>query len=312
MQPRVYSSYYDTQMANINYEITMKIDEINRCQEVVSRLQMYKPEDKIKPDVLDFVGNYTTIEIVSKEGFVQTAGDLLKKAFEAIFKAIKWIIEKLMELFRYLFDSEYRACKKALDLQRRVITLSTDQTLCNKFMNSTCDVIKKEDIDNIIFKTQYLVDMIANAAKMTDVQYSETLMQTLGANGGVSRGANNTVIDTLPSPAHLRSTTYQAAGWTIDGLNGTITSYISLLRGIEGLKDVGKKAETDARALKKKAEDAALSGAGADSVVNIQKETAVKITMTQVIGFTIAIASRRSENLLTFLNSLYERLHESK
>ena len=310
MQKRNYSSYYDTRITSLMNELVLKVDEASRCQEVITRLSCYKADEKIPVDVVDFIGNYAPIEIVSKEGLIAKGIDLLKQALAALMRAIEWIIQKLREIFKYCFDAEYRACKETLDIQRRMLVLSANATACNKFVNSNCDVIKKTDIDSIITRTQQLTELIANAAKMTDQSYVEVLLREFGAQAGVIKSGGNALVDNIPNPAPARSTTYMAAGWTIDGISGTIVQYLACLRGIEALKSVQRDVEAAAKDLKKRAEQAALNGASAGDVNALQKEAATKIAMTTLMGYSIAISSRRSENILQFINSLYTELHK--
>ena len=310
MQKRNYSSYYDTRITSLVNELVLKVDEAQRCQEVLGRLNCYKADEKIPVDVIDFIGNYAPIQIVSKEGLITKGVDILKSALNALMKAIEWIIQKLKEIFKYCFDAEYRACKETLDIQRRMLVLSANATACNKFINSNCDVIKKADLDAIITKTQQLTELISNAAKMSDQSYVEVLLREFGASAGVIRSGSNALIDNVPSPAPARNTTYMAAGWTIDGISGTIVQYLACLRGIESLKNVQKDVDAAAKDLKKRAEQAALNGATSGDVNALQKEAATKIAMTTLMGYAIAISSRRSENILQFINSLYTELHK--
>lgn len=310
MQKRTYSSYYDTRIATLMNELVVKTDEAQRCQEILDRLQTYKSDEKIPVDVVDFIGNYAPVEIVSKEGLVTKAIDVLKNALAALMRAIEWIIQKLKEIFKYCFDAEYRACKDTLDIQRRMLVLSANATACNKFINSNCDVIKKADIDDIITRTQQLTELIANAAKMSDQSYVDVLLREFGVSAGIVKTGSNALEDNIPSPAPMRSTTYMSAGWTIDGISGTIVQYLAALRGIEALKSVQRDVEAAAKDLKKRAEQAALNGASAGDVGALQKEAATKIAMTTLMGYSIAISSRRSENILQFITSLYNELHK--
>ena len=308
MQVKPYSSYYDTQISNLLNQLVIKADEASRCQEILDRLNGLDRDTKVPVDVVDFIGNYAPIEIVSNEGLISKGIDVIKKALDGLMKAIIWIIQKLKEIFKYCFDAEYRACKDTLDLQRRIIVISANLTACTKFGGLNCDVISKKDIDDIIVKTQQLTELIANAAKMSDQTYIEILMNTFGTQAGISKDGNNVLTDNIPNPVPLRSVTYGSAGWDISGITSTITNYLSMLRGIEGLKEVNRNVEAAAKDFKRRAEQAALNGATAGDVVALQKEAATKIAMTTIMGYAIAISSRRSENILEFLNSIYTEL----
>ena len=308
----IQSSYHDMVVTNLLCELELKVDEAVRCQEMIDRLSTYKPEDKLPVEVVDFIGNYADIQIVSQEasaiGLVVSAGALLKNALDALMKAINWIITKLREIFKFCFDKEFRACKDMLDLQRRLITLSVDMPLKNKFENASCDVITKAYVDKMIQMSNTLITLIENASKLTDVKYVETLLNEHGDDGAMMRGADGRMYDNIPDPEVARNTTYQAAGWTFTGINDTVTQFLAVLKGIEGLKDTSKRLDSAASDLKKRAEEAALTGAGSDKVNALQTEAATKIAMTKVIGYSVAILVRRSDSILAFVKSLYDEI----
>ena len=309
----VQSSYYDMMVTNLVCELEVKIDEATRCQEILSRLQLYKPEDTLPIEVVDFIGNYSNIQIVSQEAsLVKTVSELVKNALDAIIKAITWIMAKLRELFKYCFDKEFRTCRDMLDLQRRFITLSVDMTLKNKFENATCDVISKEYVDSVISSTSSLVLLIENAAKLTDFGYVNTLISEHASTGHVAYQTDGSLVDNLPDPVVMRSVTYGTAGWTFTGINESITLFLGVLKGIEKLRTVNKDVEVAAADLKKRAEEAALNGADTANVNKLQREAATKVAMTKIIGYTIAIMTRRADNISAFIKSMYDEVGNIK
>ena len=312
MAKTTHSSHCDTMIADLLSELVLKVDEAERCQEMISRLNCYEPGTKLPAEIVDYIGNYAPIEIVSKEGFITEVGAVLKKALDGLMTAIKWIIEKLTEIFKYLFNSEYRACRDALDLQRRFITMSVNQTKVNDFENALCNVVSRKDIDDIIFKTQKLVELVRNTANLARQDFSNTLLKSYCDEGAVVFNENDfRVTDNLPNPVPMASTTFANAGWTVQGTIEVIGSYISLLKGIESLKDTEKATRNAASDLKKRAMEAVASGAAAQTITDLQKECGTKINMTKIIGYSVAVCCRRSENILAFINQLYQAAHGS-
>ena len=313
MAKTTHPSHCDIMISDTLHELEMKIDEAERIQEMIARLNCYDKGQKLPVEVVDFIGNYASIEIVSREGLLTEAGSILKKAFESLMVAIKWLIEKLAMIFKYLFNSEYRACKDALDLQRRFMTMSINRTLVNDFEAKPCSVIPKTDIDNIIFKTQKLVELVSNAAALSRQDFTDTLIQSYCTESGVKFDINTgRVTEDLPNPAPMSGTTFGTAGWTMQGITSSLSNYIATLKQIESLKQVSKDCDAAASDLKKRAEEASLSGAAAEKITELQKECATKICMTKVAGYAIAVCCRRSENILAFLNQLYTAAKEAK
>lgn len=309
----VQSSYYDMMVTNLVCDLEIKIDEATRCQEILNRLQLYKPEETLPIEVVDFIGNYANIQIVSQEAsIVRTVSSLVKNALEAIIKAITWIIAKLRELFKYCFDKEYRTCKDMLDLQRRFITLSVDMSLKNKFENATCDVVANTYVTDVINSMSSLINLIENSAGLRDVGYIDTLMTQFAPSCHVTYSSDGILMDTVPDPVIKRSTTYSAAGWSFTKITECIVQFIAVLKGIEKLKDLNKKIESAVSDLKTRAENAALNGASTNDVNQLQRETAAKMAMTKLIGYSIAILVRRADNISAFVQSLYDEVGNVK
>lgn len=309
MAHKIHATGYDIAISGLMHELVLKIDDAERCQEMLSRLACYEPTEMLPADVVDFIGNYAPIEIVDQHGMVLKAIDVVGKALEALMKAINWIIDKLKEIFKFLFDSQYRACKQTLDIQRRILTISANPNAITKFENTNCSIVSKVDVDKINFKTQYLTALIRNCAKMDDQAFIQTLMKTFAADAGVALDQNNLLLDSIPNPSPMRNTTFAAAGWTIDGVNTTITDYLTTIKGIEELKAVQTDIEKQAHDLKKRAEDSALKGGESGAIIALQKEAATKIMMVKTIGYAIAISVRRSNNILAFLLAIYKELN---
>jgi len=310
MAKTTHASSYDIMVAGLTQELALKVDEAQRCQEILDRLLAYDNNAKLEPDVIDFIGNYAPIEIVDQHGMVMTAIDLIKKALDSLMKAIVWIINKLKEIFKYLFDSQYRAKKEVLDIQRRILTITMKQDIRTKFENLNTTVHRKADIDAILYKCQSLVELIVSAANTTDGAYADTLIKTFGGDAGVAIDGENVLTDIIPTPEVMRNTTFSLAGWTIDGVQTTITNYLAAIDSIQKLKKTQADVEKDANDLKRRAEEAATSGATSGNIIQLQKEAATKIMMVKIMGYAIAIEVRRSDNVLAFLNQIYNELHE--
>jgi len=313
MQITTHASECEVAIANLTQELMLKADEAERCQEMIDRLATYNKDDKLPKEIVDFVAHYTRCdELISTEEstFLETAGNVLKTVLSALWTAIKWIFEKIVAIFRYLFDRNYRATKAATDLQRRVLTLQTNQALVNKFESIQCNVVVKEDVDNIIQKSMNLVVLIQNAAKMNRIDYIQTLIDQFADVGSVSIDTTTCVLtDVLPQPVPQMSTTYGMANWTFDGYLSTISRYIELCRCIEKLRETEKETKSQAASLKKRADDAALGKLEVSDINALQQEAAAKVNMVKIISYAIAINVRRSDNVLSFLNAMYNEMH---
>lgn len=308
-QKTIHATVYDIAIADLLNELTLKVNDAERCQEIIARVASYESNTKLPPEVVDFIGCYAPIEIVDQHGLASDVVDVLKKALDGLMRAIAWIIEKLKEIFKFLFDSQYRACKAGLDIQRRVEILASNPDVVSKFESTNCSIVKQIDVQDIIAKTQSVTHLIAECSNLSDISYIDTLMKKFSANGGVSMDGDRKLVDDIPNPAPMLNSTFALAGWTMDAYQATLRDYIATVRGIEELKPVQSEVEKQAKELKKRAEQAALGMAPGD-VVELQKQAAAKILMTKTIGYAIAVSVRRSENVLAFLTQIYKEMHK--
>jgi len=313
-QLEVQASFCEMQVDDLMKDLILKCDEVHRCQDMLDRISLYDADYQVPKEVVDFINHYTrTTIIVSKEDndFLSKAGEVLKNVIAAIWNAIKWICEKLVAIFRYLFDRNYRAAKGALDLQRRVIVLQTNPEIVNKFENLSCNVVARDDINSVIMRTRSLITLMGDAAKLSRIEHVDTLINNFAESAAVKVDiARNQVSDDMPAIQQMMTTTFGVAGWTFSGYLETINTYADMVRRIEGLREIEKATKKDVAKLQKQAEDAQLGKVPVADINALQAEVAAKIAMTKILGFSIAICIRRSDNVLSFLNAIYQEMHK--
>lgn len=308
------SSNCEVMINELLRDLVIKTDEAQRCCEMISRLSQYQCDYQVPSEITEFIGHYTRLwtKCVSNEdgnGFLTQAGEILRKVLAGLWTAIKWIVEKLVAIFRWLFDRNYRAIKDSLELQRHVIILQTNAELVNRFENTTCNVVSRDDISSIIIKSQSLISLMRSTSKLTDVSYVDTLLSTYVKDANVNVDVSNLVMtDSLPEFKPMMTTTFGTAGWSFSGYLETLNNYVSFVRQIEELRSVEKETKKDADILKKRIENAQLGKEPTNDLNALQKEAAAKVAMVKILGYSIAICIRRSDNVFAFLNQIFNEM----
>lgn len=312
MAKTTHASVQTMQIASLLSELELKCDDAMRCQEIIARAASVDPKEKVSLEVVNFVKAYVPdIELYSaEEGFLDTAGDLLKRAFEAILKAIAWIIEKLRDLFKYIFDSQFRSRKEILDVQRRLITLSTDAGLVSKFEVTNCSVVTQKDVSDIIYKSQELVGLLTSVSHLTRNEHIDVLIKDFCSRAGTSY-ADQKLSDAMANAVPARNTTFGSAGWTVNVVLTTIGQYLAMLNGIDTLKQTKVNLETEIADLKARVNKAASDPkCNQAEVIEMQRETSAKVMGVKLITYAVAILARRSDNVLAFFIALEREMHK--
>lgn len=305
------ASAYEVEVERLLNALIIKTDEVERCQYMLDKVSMLDMNSKLPVEVVDYIGSYANICMVDTQGMISDTKDVLSKILSALFKAIAWIIEKLTEIFKYIFNSQYRAKKETLDLQRKIITLSLKPEFCNKFENTNVSVVTKADVDKLIYTTERLFSLMHSCAGVTELQYSDTLINQWKGEAAIDFDSEGKMYDATVKMVPQRNTTFGMAGWKLnsnDGIQNSIVQYLAMIDGVEDLKALKKNTDRMSSDLKKRAEAAVTSGATSGNVSKLQKETATKIEMVKILAYAAAIAVRRSHNLLAFFNLIYEEM----
>lgn len=311
-QLEIQSSYCEMMVNDLLKDLAIKADEARRCSEMISRLSQYQSDHEVSAEVVEFVGYYTRLGtdcVSTEDGFLTQAGEILRKVLSGLWTAIKWIVEKLVAIFRWLFDRNYRAIKASLDLQRSVILLQTNAELVSKFENLSCNVVSRDDINDILLKSQSLLSLMKSASQLTDANYVNTLLSTYAESASVKVDLANLIMtDDLPAYKQMMTTTFGLAGWSFSGYLETLNMYVSFVRQIEELRAVEKQTKKDADILKKRIENSQLGKEPVNDIGALQKEAAAKVAMVKILGYSVAICIRRSDNVFAFLNQIFNEM----
>ena len=299
-------------LSNLVYALNSKLDEYERCSEMLARLNALDRTEPVPQEVLDYISSYSSI---CQESFSITFGEskgsdgggvigFVKKILSGLKTAIVKIYEFIVNIFRTLFDKQYRARKQFMGITKHLIILGSKPDLVAKFEAIPCAVIAQSDALDVISKSRNLINLIRFCAASTDHKAVDDLLIQFGKLGNV-KVQNDQFTDLCASISGRRWNSFAQAGWTLKGYSECIDAHINSLSGVETLKETRVNLEKEAKALEKQVTDAINANASVESVRDLQQRIAFKLRLTRIIGNAIAVINNRTTGISNVLKAIY-------
>lgn len=288
------------------------IIDIERGEEMLARLANYPKDRQVSPEVLAFIQQYSnTCSEVSVES-VTGAIDTIGKILTGLRKALVRMYEILREVFRLLFDSQYRSRKVFIDLHRNLLVISSNTNAVRDFEQIQCTVIAQKDAIDSMEKSANLNNLIRFVAECTDDDGIARLLTQFNGIAGV-HWKDNRLEDACEEIAAQRFANFKEAGWDIDGLDKAISKHIDCLSGIEVLKETQSKIEKEIRQLSNRVTTAMYDNVSIEQVTPLQMQIAIRVRITKIIASAIDILIKRSSaisNILRAINAEVVKISE--
>lgn len=310
-------------LSNAIYTLNYKLDEYERCVEMLARVNELDRAEPISQEILDYVSQYSTICAESFTIKIGGSSDnnssggvvgFIKKILNGLKSAIIKIYEFIVNIFRTLFDKQYRARKQFMGITKHLILLGSNPDLVKQFEAIPCSVIAQSDAIDVINKSRNLINLIKFCAASTDHKAVDDLLIQFGKVGSVVVKDDH-FTDQCASIAGRRWNSFAQAGWTLKGFQACIDAHINSLSGVETLKETKDNLEKEAKALEKRINDAINANTSVESVRDLQQQVAFKLRLVRLIGNSIAVINNRStgiSNVLRAIHGLALKLLEDK
>lgn len=288
----------------LSRDLNAVIFDIERGEEILQRLTAYPQDAVVGTEVLTFIKRYssTCAEVdVSTEGSVVCT---ISTILDGLRRALIRMFEMLQELFRLIFDSQYRSRKIFLDLHRKLLAISGNAAAIQEFEQIQCTVISQKNILEVTDKNANLVNLIRFVAECTDNDAIDKLLNSFTGMAGVTWD-NSMLSDSCEVITAERFVNFREAGWTFEGLEKAIAAHINSLSGIERLKDAKTKVEDDIRKLSKQVNSMMRDNVSIEMVKPLQLAIAIKMRVTKLVGAAIDILIKRSNAIANVLRAIH-------
>ena len=300
------------ELSNLIYVLNCELDEYERCNEMLMRLNTLSRNEPIPQEILDYVKDYSVIcaESISinvggdsnksKDG----VGAFIKKILAGLKNAIVKIYEFIVHIFRTLFDKQYRSRKQFLGITKNLIMLGSNPELVKKFEAIPCAVISQADAMQVIQFSKQLVNLIRFCVASTDHKAIDDLLQTYSTTCAI-KVVNDQFTDVCASVQGRKWDSFAQAGWTLKGLQECIDAHVNSLSGVESLKETKSNLEKEIKGLEKRVNDAINANTSVENVRDLQQLIALKLRLTRIVGNSIAIINNRTTGTSNVLRAIH-------
>ena len=299
-------------LSNLVYALNSKLDEYERCSEMLARLNALDRTEPVPQEVLDYISSYSSI---CQESFSITFGEskgsdgggvigFVKKILSGLKTAIVKIYEFIVHIFRTLFDKQYRSRKQFLGITKNLIMLGSNPELVKKFEAIPCAVISQADAMQVIQFSKQLVNLIRFCVASTDHKAIDDLLQTYSTTCAI-KVVNDQFTDVCASVQGRKWDSFAQAGWTLKGLQECIDAHVNSLSGVESLKETKSNLEKEIKGLEKRVNDAINANTSVENVRDLQQLIALKLRLTRIVGNSIAIINNRTTGTSNVLRAIH-------
>ena len=283
--------------------INTVIYDIERGEEILTRMEAYPEDMQIGQEVLAFIRQYSgTCASISNEGSVN---NVVVNILDGLRKALVKMWQILQEVFRLLFDSQYRSRKNFIELHRGLLAISGNTEAITEFEKIQCTVISQSNAIEITDKSTNLINLIRFVAECTNNDGIDKLLNTFSVIAGVSSDQTGSLTDSCSVITAQRFASFKEAGWNFAGVEAALTAHINSLSGIEQLKETKTKIELDIKKLDSKITDMMRKNVAAEVVKPLQLLIATKVRITKLIGSAVSILIGRSNAIANILRAIY-------
>ena len=297
-------------LSNLVYTLNCNLDEYERCNDMLMRLNAMDHNEELPQEVIDYIGKYSAI---CAESFSVTFGDsksstgviaFIKKILNGLKNAIIKIYEFIVNIFRTLFDKQYRARKQFIGITKQLLILASKPDLVKKFEAIPCAVISQQDAMDVVSKSRNLINLIKFCAACTDHKAVDDLLDKFSPLGNI-RVQNDQFTDLCAQIQGKRWNSFAQAGWTLKGFQECIDAHVNSLSGVETLKETKEGLEKEVKTLEKRVNDALNANTSVESIRDLQQQIAFKLRLTRIIGNAIAVINNRSTGTSNVLRAIH-------
>lgn len=191
--------------------------------------------------------------LVSMEGLITVKSpvvDSIKRILNGLLRAIQWIIEQFVHLFRLIFDMYYRAQRK-LTAQQQFILQFTDPAMRERFETTSMKTIPSTVFASFNKQVNNLVLILQSSSRVVSFEHTQKLFTNSESDLGCRVENMTTLVNTVELANLEQVGTLGDLGWTYDTVYDTVGKLLVTTHDTVTLKHLNKLVEGKARELEK-------------------------------------------------------------
>lgn len=233
--------------------------------------------------------------LVSMEALIEVKTpimDSIKSILGALLRAIQWIIEQFVHLFRLIFDMYYRAQRK-LTAQQQFILQFTDSTMRERFEMTSMKTIPKSVFASFNKQVNNLVLILQSSSRVVSFDHTQKLFTNSESELGC-RVENATTLVNIVELANLEKYgTLRDLGWDYKSVYDTVGELLVTTHDTVTLKHLNKLVEGKARELEKEIQKNISGNAHPATVTTLQEQLSSERLVHEFVRSGLVVIATR-------------------
>lgn len=233
--------------------------------------------------------------LVSMEALIEVKTpiiDSIKNILGALLRAIQWIIEQFVHLFRLIFDMYYRAQRK-LTAQQQFILQFTDPAMRERFESTSMKTVPKTVFASFNKQVNNLVLILQSSSRVVSFGHTQKLFTNSEAELGCRVENMTTLVNTVELTSLERLGTLRDLGWDYQSVYDTVGELLVTTHDTVTLKHLNKLVEGKARELEKEIQKNISGNAHPATVTTLQEQLSSERLVHEFVRSGLVVIATR-------------------
>ena len=233
--------------------------------------------------------------LVSMEALIEVKTpvmDSIKSILGALLRAIQWIIEQFVHLFRLIFDMYYRAQRK-LTAQQQFILQFTDPTMRERFEMTSMKTIPKSVFASFNKQVNNLVLILQSSSRVVSFDHTQKLFTNSESELGCRVENATTLVNIVELTNLEKYGTLRDLGWDYKSVYDTVGELLVTTHDTVTLKHLNKLVEGKARELEKEIQKNISGNAHPATVTTLQEQLSSERLVHEFVRSGLVVIATR-------------------
>ena len=218
--------------------------------------------------------------------------DSIKSILGALLRAIQWIIEQFVHLFRLIFDMYYRAQRK-LTAQQQFILQFTDPTMRERFEMTSMKTIPKSVFASFNKQVNNLVLILQSSSRVVSFDHTQKLFTNSESELGCRVENATTLVNIVELTNLEKYGTLRDLGWDYKSVYDTVGELLVTTHDTVTLKHLNKLVEGKARELEKEIQKNISGNAHPATVTTLQEQLSSERLVHEFVRSGLVVIATR-------------------
>ena len=233
--------------------------------------------------------------LVSMEALIEVKTpvmDSIKRILGSLLRAIQWIIEQFVHLFRLIFDMYYRAQRK-LTAQQQFILQFTDPAMRERFEMTSMKTIPKSVFASFNKQVNNLVLILQSSSRVVSFDHTQKLFTNSESELGCRVENATTLVNIVELTNLEKYGTLRDLGWDYKSVYDTVGELLVTTHDTVTLKHLNKLVEGKARELEKEIQKNISGNAHPATVTTLQEQLSSERLVHEFVRSGLVVIATR-------------------